>query len=83
MNRTQVSKVWLSESAIWIELTDGRKANEKFADYTRLASASIAERENFRLSHFGIHWPEIDEDLSFDGFFNKLDKHIESSEKVR
>lgn len=69
MNRTQVAKVWVSDTAVWVELTDGRRANENFADYPRLASSSKSQRENFRLSHFGIHWPEIDEDLSFDGFF--------------
>jgi len=35
----------------------------------RLSNASPAEREQFELSAFGIHWPSLDEDLSFEGFF--------------
>ncbi len=69
MNRTNVSRVWTDDHAVWIELTDGRKAKENFADYNRFASSSASQRNNFRLSHFGIHWPELDEDLSYDGFF--------------
>ena len=36
---------------------------------TKLAKASPAERENFKISPsgYGIHWPAIDEDLSIDG----------------
>ncbi len=71
MNRTQISKIWLTYTAIWIELTDGRRADERFADYIRLATADDAQRKNYVLSYFGIHWPDIDEDLSYDGFFNK------------
>ncbi len=69
MNRTQISKVWLTDTAIWIELNDGRRGCELFSNYSRLASADAVQRENYTLSYFGIHWPEIDEDLSFDGFF--------------
>lgn len=72
MNRNDINKIWQTDSAIYIELNDGRQGFENFVDYARLAKATKIQRENFRLSHFGIHWPDIDEDLSFDGFFNKL-----------
>ncbi|MDO4336386.1 MAG: DUF2442 domain-containing protein [Bacteroidales bacterium] len=71
MNRTEVSDVWLTDNAVWLKLKDGRQAAEKFSDYRRLASATEKEREKFELSYFGIHWPDIDEDLSYSGFFNK------------
>lgn len=70
MNCSDIKEIWLTDCAIWIELNDGRQACELFADYARLARASDAQRKNYRLSHFGIHWPEIDEDLSYEGFFN-------------
>ncbi|MDE5871951.1 MAG: DUF2442 domain-containing protein [Muribaculaceae bacterium] len=69
MNKTDVNKVWLDDYAVWVELIDGRRAKEDFADYSRLSSSTPSQRKNFRLSHFGIHWPELDEDLSFEGFF--------------
>lgn len=71
MNRTQVSKIWLTDSEVWIELTDGRRAKEDFSDYSRLSSADPMQRANYTVGYFGLHWPGIDEDLSFDGFFNK------------
>ncbi|MDE6649611.1 MAG: DUF2442 domain-containing protein [Muribaculaceae bacterium] len=72
MNRTQIAKIWVTDSAIWIELNDGRRGKELFADYPRLRLANDNQRRNYRLSYFGIHWPEIDEDLSFEGFFHKV-----------
>ena len=37
--------------------------------FPRLQNATIEQRENYELSPFGIHWEELDEDLSFEGFF--------------
>ena len=48
----------------------------------RLASSSKTQRENYRLSYFGIHWPDIDEDLSFDGFFNKTGDSVKSTNDI-
>lgn len=83
MNLTEVSKVWITDSAVWIELNDGRRAKENFADYMRLVISSKKQRENYRLSYFGIHWPDIDEDLSFDGFFSKTDDTVKPSNEAR
>ena len=35
--------------------------------YPRLAAATPAQRSNIELSPMGLHWPEIDEDLSIRG----------------
>jgi hypothetical protein len=52
----------------------------------RLANASVAERNFFRISPagFGIHWPEIDEDLSIDGLIalTKIYKSADHSPSV-
>lgn len=71
MNRTDIARIWQTDAAIYVELNDGRRGKELFADYSRLANASKPEREAYVLSHFGLHWPALDEDLSFDGFFQK------------
>ncbi len=83
MNLTDVSKVWLTDSAVWVELKDGRRAKENFVDYIRLSASSKSQRENYRLSYFGIHWPDIDEDLSFDGFFSKASDAVKQPDEVR
>ena len=41
-----VNKIWLTETAIWIQTTDGRVAHENFADYQRLRYATPAQREH-------------------------------------
>lgn len=64
-----VEKIWVTDSAVWIRTVDGREACEKFSDYPRLKYATQAQRENYTSDSFGIHWEDIDEDLSFDGFF--------------
>ena len=64
-----VEKIWLTDNAVWIKTTDGLEGCERFSDYPRLKYATQAQRENFEGDVFGIHWPEIDEDLSFEGFF--------------
>ena len=62
-----VQKIWLTDTAIWIQTADGRKASEKFADYASLRNASKQEREDYSCSPFGVHWPRLDEDLSYEG----------------
>ena len=64
-----VEKIWLTDNAVWIKTTDGLEGCERFSDYPRLKYATQAQRENFESDAFGIHWPEIDEDVSFEGFF--------------
>lgn len=70
----KIEKIWLTDSAVWIRTTDGREACERFTDYPRLKFASRADRENFTADAFGIHWPAIDEDLSFEGFFREKEE---------
>ena len=45
--------------------------SESFADYPRLRYATRIQRESYTYDAFGIHWEELEEDLSFEGFFRK------------
>ena len=69
MKMFEIVKIWLTDEAVWIRAKDGREACELFADYPRLKFASAKQRANFRADEYGINWPDIDEDLSFEGFF--------------
>lgn len=71
MENMVVDKVWLTDTEAWIHTTDGRKVCEKFADYQRLKFATPEQRAKFTLDNDGIHWDELDEDLSFEGFFHE------------
>ncbi len=67
----EIEKIWLTKDAVWIRTRDGREACERFEDYPRLKDASAKQRANYETDEYGIHWPEIDEDLSFEGFFSE------------
>lgn len=69
-----VEKIWLTDDAVWIRTLDGKEACEYYADYPRLRCASTGQRMNYTTDKYGIHWPEIDEDLSFEGFFYPKDR---------
>ena len=69
MKQIKVIRVWADSTHIYAEAEDGTRACYAFSDWPRLARATDEERQDFRLSYSGIHWPRIDEDLSFTGMF--------------
>lgn len=66
-----IVKVWTTETEIWVEREDGMQGFERFADYPRLREATKEERNAYEVLPYGLHWDVLDEDLSFEGFFNK------------
>ncbi|GGH20701.1 hypothetical protein GCM10007423_01240 [Dyadobacter endophyticus] len=49
-------------------MTSGEERSMLLEWFPRLFNASQAEREQFELSAFGIHWSNLDEDLSSEEF---------------
>ncbi|MCP4309575.1 MAG: DUF2442 domain-containing protein [bacterium] len=56
----------VSDEALSVDLSDGRTVAVPLSWYPRLAHATSAERTNWRLvaDGEGIHWPDLDEDIS-------------------
>ncbi len=54
-------------SEIIVVMESGMEFSFPCAAYPRLAAATIEQRSNIELSPLGIHWPDIDEDLSING----------------
>ena len=50
-----------------VTLADGRSIVTPLEWYPRLAKATSAQRKNYEIMPMGIHWPDIDEDLSIAG----------------
>lgn len=52
-----------------IVLTSGAVLQQRLSDYPRLSSATSAQLENFELiaGSTGVHWPDLDEDISLKG----------------
>lgn len=59
-------RVQVSDEALTVELTDGRTISIPLVWYPRLLHGTGAERNRWRLlgQGRGIHWPELDEDIS-------------------
>jgi hypothetical protein len=65
----RVLDVAFSEDALSVSLRDGRVISVPLVWYPRLLNATPAQRKNWEIAGggYGIHWPEIDEDLSTEG----------------
>lgn len=58
--------ITVSDDALVVELTDGRTISAPLAWYPRLLHASVTERDHWRFigKGEGMHWPDLDEDIS-------------------
>jgi len=58
--------VHVSDDEIEMVLADGRQVSAPIAWFPRLRNATNGQRANWRLiaEGVGVHWPEIDEDIS-------------------
>lgn len=65
----RVVEVRFGEDTFSVALADGRTITVPLTWYPRLLHATPEQRENWHIAGggFGIHWPEIDEDLSSKG----------------
>jgi len=65
----RVSDVRCTDDTLTVDLMDGRTISVPLAWYPRLAMGTPAERANWQTSAggCGIHWPDLDEDLSTEG----------------
>ena len=65
----RVKDVHFSEDTFSVDLVDGRTITAPLAWYPRLLHATVEQRANWRIAGggYGIHWPDIDEDLSTQG----------------
>ena len=65
----RVSDVKCNDDSLIVDPKDGRTMSVPLAWHPRLLHASVAERNNWRVAGggYGIHWPDIDEDLSAEG----------------
>ena len=60
-------EVWCDPHELHVRLKDGRRLSTPLWWYPRLLKATPAQRNNVELSRIGIHWPDVDEDLSVRG----------------
>ncbi|NJK35258.1 MAG: DUF2442 domain-containing protein [Oscillatoriales cyanobacterium SM2_2_1] len=65
----RVKQVHFTGDTISVDLADGRTITVPLVWYPKLLNATPAQRANWQVcgGGYGIHWEEIDEDLSTEG----------------
>ena len=78
----EIEKVTFSEARMLLRV-DGKEYSLQLSEISALlAGASLEQRSNFEVSPsgYGIHWPDLDEDLSIDGLIGvKHSPHVAQS----
>ena len=65
----RVAEVEITDDELTVRLMDGRTISVPLVWYPRLSNATPEQRKNWQIigGGYGIHWEEIDEDLSTEG----------------
>jgi hypothetical protein len=65
----RAQEIGVTEDELIVSLVDGRRISVPLAWFPRLLHATPAQRANWQLlgDGEGIHWPDVDEDLSVTG----------------
>ena len=69
LSSARAQSVSVTEDTLAVDLNDGRTISVPLAWYPRLAHGTQVERDNWRIegARWGIHWPDLDEDISVKG----------------
>lgn len=63
----RATAVRFDEAAMWVDLDDGRTLGIPLAWFPRLLHGTPEQRAQVRISPSGLHWEELDEDISIAG----------------
>ncbi len=65
----RVKDVRFTEDTMAVDLVDGRTIIVPLVCYPKLLDATTEQRRNWQISGagYGLHWPDVDEDLSTEG----------------
>lgn len=64
----EIKKIWFEDGRLFGLTDDGRTLWQSLLYYRRLQEATEEQRNNYTIGAFGIRWPDIDEDVSFESF---------------
>lgn len=65
----KIEKVWFDNNYIFIKTDVGHVVGNPLEWFPVLMNATSKERNNFEMGHYGIYWPDLNEDLGMNGFF--------------
>ena len=65
----KIKKMWFEDEYIFFRTDTEHIIGNPLKWFPRLQQATSKQRENYEIYDEGIHWSELDEDLSLKGFF--------------
>lgn len=70
---TSAKALHFDDHTMWVDLTDGRTIGIPLVWFPRLLHATPEQRQHYRLSVSGngLHWEELDEDISVEGLLSR------------
>jgi hypothetical protein len=70
-------RIWFDDENLWVELMDSRQLGVPLAYFPRLLKASAEQRSRCEMSGggTGLHWDELDEDISVPGLLAGVAQH--------
>ena len=82
LSNLKIVKVWFDDQNIYILTNDGTQKSHPLRWFERLLNATKEQRAKYELGSSGdsIHWPELDEDLSLEGFYSYNKDELEKQE---
>jgi hypothetical protein len=81
----RVRHVHFTEDKLAVDLADGRTIIVPLVWFPRLLAASAEQRSNWKVAGagYGIHWPDLDEDLSTEGLLRGAPAGAEPTQSRR
>ncbi len=67
--RIDVTQVWVDDEFVYIQTGQGFVKSAPFSEFPLLRNATPEQRARFEYGKYGIRWEELDEDISYKGFF--------------
>lgn len=64
----KIKKIWFDAEYIYGLDEDGREYRQSLLWYPKLREAGEQERNSYSFGYSGIHWRNLDEDISFESF---------------
>ncbi|MGE0670430.1 MAG: DUF2442 domain-containing protein [Parachlamydiales bacterium] len=80
----RVEAVHFTRNSLVVDLKDGRSISVPLSWYPRLLKATAKQRASWEIcgGGYGIHWPEIDEDLSTEGLLRGAPAPLRRSKRI-
>lgn len=78
----RVSDVRVTDETLTVDLMDGRTIAVPLLWYPRLFAATPEQRSHWQVcgAGYGIHWPDIDEDLNTEGLLRGAPAHLSNAD---